>query len=139
MRFGPAVWAAMSGGIAPCPAAIVVMLAALRLHQLGYGMALIVVFSLGLASVLSVLGLAVVHGSSLLARARGFDRLTAYGPLISSVLISIVGSVMLAQGFAAQHISAPQPFVIALTLVAIAGYALTANHTHAHHHASELA
>ncbi|HVA27397.1 MAG TPA: hypothetical protein VNF68_04415, partial [Candidatus Baltobacteraceae bacterium] len=61
--FRGAVVAAMSGGVAPCPAAIVVMLAALRLHQVGYGILLIVVFSMGLAAVLTGLGLAVVHGS----------------------------------------------------------------------------
>ena len=62
--FVAAVVAAMSGGVAPCPAAIVVMLAALRLHEIGYGMLLIVVFSLGLAAVLSGLGIAVVHGAA---------------------------------------------------------------------------
>ena len=40
----------MSGGIAPCPAAIVVLLTALHLHRVGYGLFLIVVFSLGLAA-----------------------------------------------------------------------------------------
>ncbi len=75
--FRGAIVAAMSGGIAPCPAAIVVMLAALRLHQLGYGLVLIVIFSLGLASVLTGLGIAVVHGSALVSRSRKFERLVA--------------------------------------------------------------
>ena len=132
MKFGPAVWAAMSGGIAPCPAAIVVMLAALRLHQLGYGMLLIVVFSAGLASVLSGIGLAVVHGGSLLKRSGRFDRAVAFGPLASAALISLIGSVMVAQGFTAQHVAVPQWIVAALVATAIGAYAVTANHTHAH-------
>ena len=49
LHFPSAVIAAMSGGIAPCPAAIVVLLTALHLHRVGYGLFLIVVFSLGLA------------------------------------------------------------------------------------------
>ncbi|MBV8530356.1 MAG: hypothetical protein JO104_03490, partial [Candidatus Eremiobacteraeota bacterium] len=52
LQFRAAVIAAMSGGIAPCPAAIVVLLTALHLHRIGYGLALIVIFSLGLATIL---------------------------------------------------------------------------------------
>ncbi|MBV8116803.1 MAG: hypothetical protein JOZ01_02430, partial [Candidatus Eremiobacteraeota bacterium] len=55
LHFPSAVLAAMSGGIAPCPAAIVVLLTALRLHRIGYGIALIVIFSLGLAAILTAL------------------------------------------------------------------------------------
>ena len=38
LHFPSAVIAAMSGGIAPCPAAIVVLLTALHLHRVGYGL-----------------------------------------------------------------------------------------------------
>ena len=38
LHFPSAVVAAMSGGIAPCPAAIVVLLTALHLHRVGYGL-----------------------------------------------------------------------------------------------------
>ena len=120
----------MSGGIAPCPAAIVVMLAALRLHQIGYGMLLIVVFSMGLAAVLTVIGIAVVHGSAFIGKNKKFDRLIAFGPLISAALISCVGAIMVGQGFIAQGIAAPVWLVVMLTLLAIAGYALTPHHTH---------
>ncbi len=127
-----AVVAAMSGGVAPCPAAIVVMLAALRLHQIGYGIALIVVFSLGLASVLTALGIAVVRGSAFVGRTGRFDRIVARGPLISALLISAVGVAMVAQGFAAEGVRAPVALVAALTALAIAGYAVASSHTHVH-------
>ena len=39
----------VSGGIIPCPTALVVLLAAISLHRIGYGLVLIVAFSLGLA------------------------------------------------------------------------------------------
>jgi ABC-type nickel/cobalt efflux system permease component RcnA len=128
--FRSAIVAAMSGGIAPCPAAIVVMLAALRLHQLGFGLVLIVVFSLGLASVLTVLGIAIVQGSSLLARSGRYESLVAAGPLISATLISVFGAVVVAQGFAAQGVLAPEWIVASLVALAIAGYALSRGHTH---------
>ncbi|MBD5655600.1 MAG: hypothetical protein IAI50_10555, partial [Candidatus Eremiobacteraeota bacterium] len=37
LTFGGTVWAAMSGGVAPCPAALVVLLAAIALNQVAYG------------------------------------------------------------------------------------------------------
>lgn len=125
-----AVAAAMSGGIAPCPAAIVVLLAALRLHQLAYGMVLIVIFSLGLASVLTGLGVAVVHGSAWIARSGRFDALVSAGPLISAALISLVGAVMLGEGFAAQGVGTPPWAIAALAVLAIVGYAAAQQHQH---------
>jgi ABC-type nickel/cobalt efflux system permease component RcnA len=133
LGFSSAVWAAMSGGIAPCPAAIVVLLAALRLHHLGYGMLLIVIFSLGLASVLTGLGLLVVRGASWISKRSGYARLAPYAPLVTATVISIVGAVMLAQGLAQEGVAAAVPLLALLVLAAIAGYAFT-QHTHAHHH-----
>jgi nickel/cobalt exporter len=63
LRFGPTIWAAMSGGIAPCPAALVVLLAATALDQVTYGILVIVAFSAGLAATLTGLGIAVVRGA----------------------------------------------------------------------------
>lgn len=128
--FRGAIAAAASGGIAPCPAAIVVMLAALRLHQIGYGIVLIVVFSLGLASVLTALGVAVVHGSAWVTRSGRFDRFVAAGPLVSATLISMVGAVMIGQGFVAQGVRAPVWLLALLVALAIAGYAHTPQHVH---------
>lgn len=131
MNFGSAVWAAMSGGIAPCPAAIVVLLAALRLHHLGYGMILIVIFSLGLASVLSALGLGVVHGAAWLSRRSAYARIVPFGPLITATVISTIGSILLGQGLQQEGVAAPVPLLAGLVLTAIAGFALSRR---GHHH-----
>ena len=40
----------ISGGIIPCPTALVVLLAAISLHRVGYGLVLILAFSFGLAA-----------------------------------------------------------------------------------------
>jgi len=101
LHFPSAVVAAMSGGIAPCPAAIVVLLAALHLHRVGYGLVLIVIFSLGLAAILTGLGMAVVHGSGWLSRQSGFSRLAHLAPFATAAVISIIGATMLAQGLIA--------------------------------------
>ena len=130
LQFSSAVVAAMSGGIAPCPAAIVVLLTALRLHRVGYGIALIVIFSLGLAAILTVLGFAVVHGASWLQRRSGFDRIMRAAPLVTAGIISIVGAAMVAQGFTQQGIPVSAPLVVALALAAICGYAFVPRHSH---------
>ncbi len=123
LHFPSAVIAAMSGGIAPCPAAIVVLLTALHLHRVGYGLFLIVVFSLGLAAILTGLGLAVVHGAAWLQRRSGFARLAAIAPFVTASVISIIGSVMLAQGLVEQGVRAPALAVVALALFAVAAFA----------------
>lgn len=136
LNFRSAVLAAMSGGIAPCPAAIVVLLAALRLHQVGFGMLLIVVFSMGLASVLSGLGIGVVHGAAWLAKQSAYTRIAQYGPLFTALVISTIGAWTLATGFSQQGIAAPIPLIAAIALAAIAGYALSIHgHEHTHPHA----
>ncbi|MEO1510177.1 MAG: sulfite exporter TauE/SafE family protein, partial [Cyanobacteria bacterium J06633_23] len=56
----------ISGGLVPCPSALVLLLSAIALHQVAYGLVLIGGFSLGLASVLMTLGLAAVSGRTLI-------------------------------------------------------------------------
>lgn len=124
LHFPSAVVAAMSGGIAPCPAAIVVLLTALHLHRVGYGVFLIVVFSLGLAAILTGLGIAVVRGAAWLQRRTGFARLARVAPLVTAGVISIIGATMLAQGLADQGVRLPALAIAALTLMAIALFAL---------------
>ncbi len=132
LTFPGVVVAAMSGAVAPCPAAIVVLIAAVNLHQIPYGLTVIVAFSLGLAGVLTGLGMGVVRGAAWLARRPAFDRFTRYAPFISAGVIATIGAVMVGDGMAAQQ-GLPAIGVAALVLCAIAGYALTAlGHGHAH-------
>lgn len=124
LHFPSAVVAAMSGGIAPCPAAIVVLLTALRLHRVGYGLVLIVVFSLGLAAILTGLGIAVVHGAAWLQRRSGFARVAAIAPYVTACVISIIGSVMLVQGLVLQGVRVPVFAAITAILAVIAAAAV---------------
>jgi nickel/cobalt exporter len=132
LTFGGTVWAAMSGGVAPCPAALVVLLAAVALNQVAYGIFVIVAFSFGLAATLTGLGIAVVRGASWLQSRPQFERFVTYGPLLSAIVISTIGAVMVGQGFAQQGL-APSPLVVTLvTALAITGYAFS--HPFAHRH-----
>ena len=58
----------ISGGLVPCPSALIVLLSAIALHRLAYGLALITAFSVGLASVLIIIGLMVVSARNWLER-----------------------------------------------------------------------
>jgi ABC-type nickel/cobalt efflux system permease component RcnA len=84
----------VSGGILPCPTALVVLLAAISLHRVGYGLLLIVAFSVGLAAVVTGIGLLAV-GSR-----RVFDRVSFEGslvralPAVSAVVIVVLGVAM---------------------------------------------
>jgi nickel/cobalt exporter len=130
LKFGSTLWAAMSGAVAPCPAALVVLLAAIALNQVTYGIFVIVAFSAGLAATLTGLGIAVVRSAGWLQRRRGFDRFVKYGPAASALAISVIGSIMVGQGFAQEGISV-SPFVVTVvTALAIAGYAFS--HPFAH-------
>jgi high-affinity nickel-transport protein len=58
----------ITGGMVPCPAALVVLLGAFSMHRVGLGLFLIVAFSLGLAAVLVAIGLSMVYAKQFLAR-----------------------------------------------------------------------
>ena len=67
----------VTGGIIPCPAALVVLLSALSLHRVAFGLYLILAFSLGLAAVLISIGLVTVYARRLLSL------LPSDGPLVN--------------------------------------------------------
>jgi ABC-type nickel/cobalt efflux system permease component RcnA len=89
----------VSGGIVPCPSALVVLIAAISQHRVGLGMALILAFSLGLAATLTAVGLAVVWGGRGIRRL-GLERRIFGGriagvlPAASATLIVLAGTLI---------------------------------------------
>jgi nickel/cobalt exporter len=86
----------VSGGMVPCPSALVVLIGAISQHRVGLGMILIVAFSLGLAATLTAVGLAVLYGGRLVARLRlerrvFGGRLVGALPALSAILIVVAG------------------------------------------------
>ncbi|HZV79324.1 MAG TPA: hypothetical protein VFF60_06865 [Candidatus Binatus sp.] len=134
LSFASVVAVAMSGNVAPCPAALVVLLAALALHQGAYGLLVIVAFSLGLAGVLTGIGVALVRGAAWFSTQPRYEAVVAYGPLVSAAVIAIVGALMLGQGAGASMLHLPSAAITALVLTAIAGFALAPGHAHGHGH-----
>jgi ABC-type nickel/cobalt efflux system permease component RcnA len=88
----------VTGGIVPCPAALVVLLSAIALHRVGFGLLLILAFSVGLAGVLIALGLLMVSARHVIAQFQGEGRLiTRWLPLTSAAVITMFGLAMIVQ------------------------------------------
>jgi nickel/cobalt transporter (NicO) family protein len=84
----------ISGGLLPCPSALVVLLAAISLHRLAFGLVLIVAFSLGLALSITAVGLVAVLARNAFARRR-FDGMVVRAlPALSAAVILVAGAVM---------------------------------------------
>jgi nickel/cobalt transporter (NicO) family protein len=117
ISFRSAVVAASTGNVAPCPAALVVLLAAIATHRIGWGLVLIVAFSIGLALTLTLLGVAVVRGAAWLTRRPQFDRFARYAPLATAGAISVIGAWMIGEGAVAQGF-VTTPVIVALIVLA---------------------
>ena len=93
----------ISGGLLPCPSALVLMLSAIALHRVAFGLVLLVAFSLGLASVLTVIGLAFVYAGKMLkanvAETGWLRSLTRILPVLSAAVISVLGGAIMWQAF----------------------------------------
>ena len=81
----------ISGGIVPCPTALVILLTAVAFRRILFGMALVVSFSMGLAVVLIAIGIAMVKVRGLASRADRSGRFTSRLPVISACVIMILG------------------------------------------------
>jgi nickel/cobalt exporter len=87
----------ISGGILPCPSALVVLLAAISLHRVAFGLLLIVAFSAGLALSITGIGLLAVYAKRVFARA-SFDGLLIRAlPAVSALVILVAGVAMTAR------------------------------------------
>jgi nickel/cobalt transporter (NicO) family protein len=87
----------VSGGLLPCPTALVVLLAAISLHRVGYGLLLIVAFSVGLASVITAIGLVAVTAKRAFARMRLDGPLVRALPAVSALVVLGLGVAMTAR------------------------------------------
>ena len=81
----------ISGGLVPCPDAIAILLVAVAINRILLGMLLIVAFSVGLALVLILIGIAMVQGMRLVARIDLLNRFSRYTPLVSAVVVAGLG------------------------------------------------
>lgn len=88
---------ALAGGILPSPSALIVMLAAINAHRVGYGLGLILAFSAGLAAALIVISLGALRARTAMTR-----RLSSFWgrlvPVLSASAIVGVGMFLTVRG-----------------------------------------
>jgi nickel/cobalt exporter len=98
INMGSLIALGASGGLVPCPSALVLLLSAISIGRIGFGLLLLTSFSLGLSMVLIAIGGAVLYAKSLLPESRRHANhpLLVYAPVISAAVITCVGLVMTA-------------------------------------------
>jgi nickel/cobalt exporter len=81
------------------PVALILLLSAVALQQVGFGIILIVAFSIGLAAVLTGIGLALVYAGRLFEKipVRRGRFLTRLLPMASALFISVAGLIIMWQ------------------------------------------
>jgi nickel/cobalt transporter (NicO) family protein len=93
----------ISGGLVPCPAALLLLLSTIGFGQVGLGLVLVLSFSLGLAGVLTSLGLMLVYAKRLFQKVpsqlRPMQRLVKIMPIASAFVIMLVGCGISAKAF----------------------------------------
>jgi ABC-type nickel/cobalt efflux system permease component RcnA len=98
----PVTWRSLlglgiSGGLLPCPSALVLLVTAVSINRAALGMVLVVAFSLGLAGVLTMVGLLFVKGSQLVQRAPGVATWGQLMPAGSAIVIMAIGVCLTAE------------------------------------------
>lgn len=92
----PVTWQSLlalgiSGGLIPCPAALVLLLGCIALGNIGLGLLLVLAFSLGLAGVLTGMGLALVYAKQVFQFLPSQIRPIRFLPILSAVVIAVIG------------------------------------------------
>jgi ABC-type nickel/cobalt efflux system permease component RcnA len=130
----------ITGGIIPCPAALIVLLSAFALHRVGLGFFLIVAFSVGLAAVLISFGMLMVFARRFMSGVIADGPLTRlWLPLASSVFIVALGIGLTIQAMIQMHLHittitvtkeqmGPLLFVIVLGLILGMRHSTDADH-----------
>jgi ABC-type nickel/cobalt efflux system permease component RcnA len=91
LGWGGLVLLGVGGGIVPCMDAIIMLLLAVAMNLIWLALPLLVAFSAGLASVLVLLGIAVVRAKGLVASRWGTTPLFRALPLLSAVVVTGLG------------------------------------------------
>jgi ABC-type nickel/cobalt efflux system permease component RcnA len=81
----------ISGGLVPCPSAMVLLLAAVALNKTAYGMLLVSAFSVGLAMTLTVVGLTFLYARNRFSRPQEGHHWAEWTAVLSAGTITVLG------------------------------------------------
>ena len=94
----------LSSGLAPCTAAIVILITCFQLHQPWLGMGLVAMFSLGLGLTLTSVALLAAWGVRTAGeRSKAFQELIRKAPFLSALVTAAVGLYLIIQFFRANY------------------------------------
>jgi ABC-type nickel/cobalt efflux system permease component RcnA len=85
----------VSGGLIPCPSALVVLLGAIALNKIGFGLILVLAFSLGLAATLTAIGMLFIYAGRLFQRFPTQGRVIRLLPVLSALFVSVIGAALI--------------------------------------------
>ena len=81
----------LSGGIVPCHSALAVLLAAISFGNFARGLSLVIIHSIGMASVLVAIGIMMVKAADFAGKYVSESKWTNRVPVISAILITLIG------------------------------------------------
>ena len=84
----------ISGGILPCPSALLALLGAVAVGRAGFGLLVVIAFSLGLAATLTGVGLLFLYAGRFLERravASRWSGLLQYAPAVAALAVMLSG------------------------------------------------
>lgn len=85
----------ISGGLIPCPSALVVLLGAIALNRIGFGLVLVLAFSLGLAGTLTAIGMMFIYAGRLFDRFPARGRIIQLLPVFSALFVAMIGAAII--------------------------------------------
>jgi len=110
VSYGTLLTLGVTGGMIPCPGALVVLLSAVALQRIAWGILLIVAFSLGLAAVLVATGLLLVSARGIMQRWSGGGPWLPYLPFLSPVVMIPLGLFLTVQALQRTGLLPALPF-----------------------------
>jgi len=96
----------VSGGLLPCPSALLALLGAVAVGRAGFGLMVVVAFSLGLAATLTGVGLLFLYAGRMLERramAGPWSGLLRYAPAVAAVAVTLSGVMIAARALLDLH------------------------------------
>jgi nickel/cobalt transporter (NicO) family protein len=98
----------LSGGIVPSSSALIILLATLTTGRAAYGLVLVIAFGLGMAIVLTAVGLALVYARAYverLPRRQLLQRVAMAVPLVTAMLVLGIGILLTGSALAGQSLT----------------------------------
>lgn len=87
------------GGIVPCPDALGILMVSIYIGQVVLGLAVVLVFSGGLALALMLIGAAIVLSGNMLSKTRKWQLVSDYVPYLSALFLIVLGIYVVIQNW----------------------------------------